>query len=260
MHGFQSMYVFSMTRRGGGALTSILGGSGGTHLQYIYYLVAFTCFRHSRKKFQYVQPQYAEGRVSNYQLWLSTYYSVMAHMLLESTHGTVKFLVKYLQCVSNGGYGTPNRILMLIFWYQKMCEFLINFWYQKIILLYLKLFSDIRKCHDFLVSEIIFWYQKIISDIRKSIRNYFLRSEKNFWYQKIAAFSDVRKSKFALVFAKINRYFMVFVVLESKLGHDPVVTSNHENVMKCTAPEYSCKPCKLHKSRNLLLEIQNTLV
>ena len=166
-------------------------------------------------------------------------------MLLESTHGTVKFLVKYLQCVSNGGYGTPNRILMLLFWYQKMCEFLISenatiFWYQK-------LFSDIR--NYFLISEnaTIFWYQKLFSDIRKSIRNYFLISENNFWYQKIVAFSDIRKSKFPLVFAKINRYFMMFVVLESKLGHGPVVTSSQENVVKCTAPEYSCKPCKLHK-------------
>ena len=39
----------------------------------------------------------------------------------------------------------------------------------------------------------------------------------------------------------------MFVVLESKLGHDPVVTSSQENVMKYTAPEYSCKPCKMHK-------------
>ena len=44
------------------------------------------------------------------------------------------------------------------------------------------------------------------------------------------------------MFAKINRYFIKFVVLESKLGHDPVVTSSQENVMKCRAPEYSCKP------------------
>ena len=74
----------------------------------------------------------------------------------------------------------------------------INFWYQKIIFWYQKLFSDIlkmprfsdirnyfliseiifyiRKCHDFLISEIVFWYQKII-----------------FWYQKIVVFSDIRK-------------------------------------------------------------------
>ena len=45
-------------------------------------------------------------------------------------------------------------------------------------------------------------------------------------------------------------------MLENKIGHDPVVTSSQENVMKCTTPEY---PCKLHK-RNLSLEIQNTFV
>ena len=48
-------------------------------------------------------------------------------------------------------------------------------------------FSDIRKCHDFFISEINFWYQKLFSDIK----NYSLISEKNFWYQKI--FSDIRK-------------------------------------------------------------------
>ena len=41
-------------------------------------------------------------------------------------------------------------------------------------------------------------------------------------------------------------------MLESKIGHDPVVTSSQENVMKCTTPEY---PCKLHK-RNLSLEFK----
>ena len=152
----------------------------------------------------------------------------------------------------------PNRTLMLIFWYQKMIfwyQKLISyirkyfsyirksisdirkcvnfwyqktiFWYQKIIFWHQKLLSDIRKCHDFLISEIVSWYQKLFSDIR----NYFLISE----YQNF------------LVFAKINRYFIMFVVLESKLGHDPVVTSSQKNVMKCTTPEYSCKPCKLHK-------------
>ena len=128
-------------------------------------------------------------------------------------------------------YGMQNRTLMLIFWYQK-----IIFWYQKLI-------SDIRKCQNhFLISEnvMIFWYQKLFSDIRK----FFFISENAtiFWYQKL--FSDIRKSKFPLVFAKMNRYFIMFVVRESKLGHDPVITSSQEYVMKCTAPEYSCK---LHK-------------
>ena len=96
--------------------------------------------------------------------------------------------------------------------------------------------------NDFLISEIIFWYQKLFSDNRKSAlksysaRNYFLISENdfgyqwyfrisgnNFWYQKL--FSDIRKSKFPLVFAKINRYLIMFAVLESKLGHDPMVTN-----------------------------------
>ena len=132
-----------------------------------------------------------------------------------------------------------------------MCEFLISennflisenqfFWYQK-------LFSDIGKCHDFLISEIIFGYQKMISDIRQSW--HFLISGNNFWYQKLflisenrgifryqKIISDIRKidflisenyfliSKihtFPLVFAKINRYFIMFVVLESKLGQSP---------------------------------------
>ena len=107
--------------------------------------------------------------------------------------------------------GTPNRTLKLIFWYQKMIFWYqklisdirksfsdirksisdirkcvnfwyqkiifwyqkISFWYQKIIFWYQKLFSDIRKCHDFLISEIIFWYKKLFSDIRK----WFLISE-----------------------------------------------------------------------------------
>ena len=59
------------------------------------------------------------------------------------------------------------------------------------------------------------------------------------------------------MFAKINRYLIVFVVIGSKLGPDTVVTSRQENVMKYTVPEYSCK---LHKNSNLSLEIQNTLV
>ena len=36
--------------------------------------------------------------------------------------------------------------------------------------------------------------------------------------------------------------FLFLVVLESKLGHDPVVTSSQENVMKYTASAYACKP------------------
>ena len=114
-------------------------------------------------------------------------------------------------------YETPNRTLILIFWYQKMIFWYqklisdISFWYQKmceflisenhflisgnqflisendfliseIIFWYQKLFSDIRKCHDFLISEIIFWYQKLFSEIRNSD---FLISENDFWYQKI---------------------------------------------------------------------------
>ena len=43
-------------------------------------------------------------------------------------------------------------------WYKKLFS---DIWYQK-------LFFGIRKCSDFLISEIIFWYQKIISDIRKA--------------------------------------------------------------------------------------------
>ena len=161
-------------------------------------------------------------------------------------------------------YGTPNRTLMLIFWYQKMiswyqkmCEFLISenhFLITEVIFCYQKMprFCDIR--NYFLISKIIFsyqkmprfWYQKLFSDIRK----WFLISENRgiFWYHKITSdIRNIRKSKFPLVFAKINRYFIMFVVLESKLGHDPVVTSSQKNVMKCTAPEYSCKPCKLDK-------------
>ena len=48
-----------------------------------------------------------------------------------------------------------------------------------------------------------------------------------FWYQKL--FSDIRKSKFPLVFAKINRYFIMFLVPESKLGHD----SGHKQSREC---------------------------
>ena len=101
--------------------------------------------------------------------------------------------------LANEFYGTPNRTLMLIFryqkmifWYQKLISDIrksfsdirksisdirkcvnfwyqkiifwyqkINFWYQNIIFWYQKLFSDIRKCHNFLISEIlIFWYQR----------------------------------------------------------------------------------------------------
>ena len=86
-------------------------------------------------------------------------------------------------------YETPNRPLMLIFWYQKMI-----FWYEKLI-------SDIRKS----ISDI----RKSISDIRKSARisdirksfMYILISETRFSYirnyfffQKII--SDIRNSDF----------------------------------------------------------------
>ena len=92
-------------------------------------------------------------------------------------------------------YGTPNRTLMLIFWYQKTI-----FWYQKLIFDIRKSFpdiwksiSDIRKRVNFWYQKIIFWYQKLFSDIR----NYFLISEiPIFWYQKIISgrISDIRKS------------------------------------------------------------------
>ena len=64
-----------------------------------------------------------------------------------------------------------------IFWYQKLFSDIRNYF------LISEIIFDIRKYHDFLISEIIFWYQKIIPDIRKS----------NFWYHKIE-FSDIRKS------------------------------------------------------------------
>ena len=35
-----------------------------------------------------------------------------------------------------------------------------------------------------------------------------------------------------MVFAKINKYLIMFVVFESKIGHGPVVTNSQENVMK----------------------------
>ena len=66
-------------------------------------------------------------------------------------------------------YGTPNRTLMPIFWYQKF-DFLISkiiFWYQKIGI------SDNRNS--------IFWYKKIISDIRYRISD--IRKCMNFWYK-----------------------------------------------------------------------------
>ena len=101
---------------------------------------------------------------------------------------------------------TPNRPLMLIFWYQKMI-----FWYEKLISDIRKSISDIRKS----ISDIR--KSARISDIRKSfmhilisetrfsyIRNYFLISEIIFWYQKFRFFisenhfwyqnSDIRKS------------------------------------------------------------------
>ena len=84
-------------------------------------------------------------------------------------------------------YGTPNRTLMPIFWYQKMI-----FWYQKF---------------DFLISEIILWYQKIgISDIRKYMNFWYQKILPIFWYQKMIfwyqklisdigkSFSDIRNS------------------------------------------------------------------
>ena len=80
-------------------------------------------------------------------------------------------------------YGTPNRTLMPVFWYQKMI-----FWYQKF---------------DFLISEIIFWYQKIgISDIKK----YFLISENRISDIRNTWISDIKKSYIFLIFwyQKIN--------------------------------------------------------
>ena len=75
-------------------------------------------------------------------------------------------------------YGTPNRTLMLIFWYQKF-DFLISeiiFWYQKF---------------DFLISEIIFWYQKNgISDgtPNRTLMLIFWYQKMIFWYQKMCEF------------------------------------------------------------------------
>ena len=83
--------------------------------------------------------------------------------------------------LGNKVYGTPNRTLMPIFWYQKMI-----FWYQKFDFLISEntWISDIRNSLLFFyilyqnISENNLWYQKIISGIRKS----------NFWYQKIHEF------------------------------------------------------------------------
>ena len=73
---------------------------------------------------------------------LNTGYCKRGNVRLWSIHRSMALLEEY--------YGTLNRTLMLIFWYQKM-----NFWYQK---------SEIH----FWYQEIIFWYQKI-----------------NFWAQKM---------------------------------------------------------------------------
>ena len=114
-------------------------------------------------------------------------------------------------------HGTPNRTLMLIFWYQKMIFWYQKriFWYQKLIFWYQKLISDIRKSDfsyqkiigNFWCQKIIFWYQKLISDQKMGANFYiriscifwkqkiiFLLSENIFWYQKL--FSDVRNSDF----------------------------------------------------------------
>ena len=149
-------------------------------------------------------------------------------------------------------YGTPNRTLVLIFWYQK-----IIFWYQKLICDIRKSFSDIRKSFSDIrksLSDIRkcvnFWYQKLISDIRKSfsdirkqvrflykkfmyfliskirfsdIRNYFLISENYFliseipifWFQKIISDLEVkRKSRVFLFVCLFVFVCFVFVVLQ----------------------------------------------
>ena len=68
------------------------------------------------------------------------------------------------------------------------------FWYQKLLF-------DIRKCHDFLISEIIFWYKKFMLI---------------FWYQKFVCFSDIRNwfsdisnwfSDDFLIYQKINLWY-----------------------------------------------------
>ena len=86
-------------------------------------------------------------------------------------------------------YETPNRPLMLIFWYPKMI-----FWYEKLI-------SDIRKSiSDIKISISDIRKSARISDIRKSFM-YILISETRFsyirnyfWYQKL--FSDITNSDF----------------------------------------------------------------
>ena len=101
--------------------------------------------------------------------------------------------------------------------------------------------SDIR--NYFVISEIILWYLKLF---------FISENAMIFWYQKL--FPDIRK--FPLVFAKMNRYFIMFVVPENKLGHDPVVTSSQENIMKCGAPWYSWMSCKLHNLETCHLKIR----
>ena len=129
----------------------------------------------------------------------------------------VFFSINAFDMPDESQYGTLNKTLMLNFWYQKMIFWYqklisdirksffvirksisdirkcvnfwyqriifgyqkINFWYQKIIYGYQKLFYDIRKCHDFLISEIVF-YQKLFDDIRKC--HDFLISKIIFWY------------------------------------------------------------------------------
>ena len=71
--------------RGERALTSILGDGGrGTHLQCIYQLVLHLGIQESNFNMFSLNMQMA-------QLWISSYHSVMALILLESTHWTVSF-------------------------------------------------------------------------------------------------------------------------------------------------------------------------
>ena len=108
------------------------------------------------------------------------------------SHGIYSKSMAWPDC---GNYGTPNRTLMLIFWYQKMV-----FWYQKLISVIRKSFSDIRKSISDIRKCVNFWYQKTprFSDIK----NYFLMSEIIFWYQKFLFFY-IRNSDF-LISEKIS--------------------------------------------------------
>ena len=87
------------------------------------------------------------------------------------------------------------------------------------------LISENQLENDFLISENQFLISENVQIFY--IRKWFSDMRNNFWYQKIIfwyekLFSDIRKSKFPLVFAKISSAD----VLESQLGHDPVVTSS----------------------------------